>query len=202
LAAPEAGEKIVFFDECWFADRPTIFYGWARVNTRCRVPSYEKNRTVRYGLLAVDAQTGEEHIDFAQKLNAETVATYFTQLAHDAKQAGYTLLTVIIDNNSIHKDKMRYDLWLRVREHDQFDEFRIRFIDTPRYSPELNLAEYIIHQLRLRLFHHMPSRSKMDELCETIQTSLKKKQLQTKEQIQATIQHILKLAGVDADCVI
>lgn len=164
------------------------------------MPSYEKNRTIRYGLLAVDAHNGTESIDFAKKLNSENVAEYFHHLAIDAKQAGYTLLTVIIDNNSMHKDKMRYELWLRMHEQHNLDGLRVQFIDTPRYSPELNLAEYIIHQLRLRHFHHLPSRPKVDELCQNIRNSLKKKQLQTKEQIRVTINHILKLAHVD--CII
>jgi transposase len=164
------------------------------------VPSYEKNRTIQYGLLAVDAHDGTESIDFAKKLNSENVAEYFHYLAIDAKQAGHTLLTVIIDNNSMHKDKMRYELWLRMHEQHDLDGFQVRFIDTPRYSPELNLAEYIIHQLRLRLFHHLPSRPEIGELCQNIRNSLKKKQLQTKEQIRATINHILKLAHVD--CII
>jgi len=161
------------------------------------VPSYEKNRTIQYGLLAVAAHDGTESIDFAKKLNSENVAEYFHYLAIDAKQAGHTLLTVIIDNNSMHKDKMRYELWLRMHEQHDLDGFQVRFIDTPRYSPELNLAEYIIHQLRLRLFHHLPSRPEIGELCQNIRNSLKKKQLQTKEQIRATINHILKLAHVD-----
>jgi len=103
------------------------------------------------------------------------------------KQAGYTLLTVIIDNNSMHKDKMRYELWLRMHEQHDLDGFRVQCIDTPRYSPELNLAEYSIHQLRLRRFPHLPSRPKIDELCQNIKDSLKKKQLQTKEQIRCIL---------------
>jgi transposase len=164
------------------------------------VPSYEKNRSVRYGFLSVDADDGEEFIAFAKKLNSETVAEYLHDVARDAQQTGYTTLTVIIDNNSMHKDKMRYGLWLRMHQEHDFDGFRVHFIDTPRYSPEMNLAEYIIHQLRRRLLHHIPSRPKIDELCQKIKTSLQKTQLQTKEQIRATINHILKLA--DVDCII
>ena len=74
------------------------------------------------------------------------------------------------------------------------DGFHVHFIDTPKYSPELNLAEYCIHQLRLRFLHHMPARSKMDELCHTIQESLKKKALQTPEQRDATIHYRFALA--------
>jgi len=66
-------------------------------------------------LLAVDAYAGTEHIDFAKKLNSENVAAYFHQLANDTKQAGYTLLTVIIDNNSMHKEYPLHNRWARVR---------------------------------------------------------------------------------------
>ncbi len=76
------------------------------------MPSYEKNRTIRYGLLAVDAHDGTEYIDFAKKLNSENVADYFHHLAIDTKQAGYTGLTVIIDNNSMHKVYLPHDSWL------------------------------------------------------------------------------------------
>jgi hypothetical protein len=72
------------------------------------VPSYEKNRSIRYGFLAIDAYDGRECIAFAKKLNSETVAEYFHNLASDTQRQGYTGLTVIIDNNSMHKDKMRY----------------------------------------------------------------------------------------------
>jgi transposase len=37
-------EKIVFFDEFSVTNRPTTFYGWARVNTKFSVPSNEKKR--------------------------------------------------------------------------------------------------------------------------------------------------------------
>lgn len=130
-------------------------------------------------------------------MKADTVAHYLYNVAIDAHQSGYTILTVIIDNNSIHKDYMRYQLWLRLHKEHDLNHFCVRFINTPRYSPEFNLAEYIIHQIRRKFLHHMPSRSKMDEICQKIRDSLQKTQLQTKEQIRATINYILQRANVD-----
>ncbi len=36
------------------------------------------------------------------------------------------------------------------------EKISIEFIHIPPYSPEFNLAEYLIHQLRLKLLHHLP----------------------------------------------
>ncbi len=36
------------------------------------------------------------------------------------------------------------------------EALEIEFIYTPPYSPNLNLVEYLIHQLRLQLLHHQP----------------------------------------------
>ncbi len=126
----------MFFDEFWFTDRPSIFYGWARKNTHYHVPSYETNRTVRYGMLSIDAFDGTAWLAFAKNVYADGVADYCYDLAQSSYQAGKTSLTIILDNNAVHKDKMRYRLWLRLRENHAMDTFRVNFIDTPKYSPE------------------------------------------------------------------
>ena len=36
------------------------------------------------------------------------------------------------------------------------DKIQVEFLHTPPYSPDFNLAEYIIHLLRLRFLHHLP----------------------------------------------
>jgi hypothetical protein len=192
--SPDTHEKLVFFDEFWFADRPSIFYGWARTNTRFRVPSYEKNRHIRYGFLTVDADTGHESLGFYQKLNSETVSDYFFQLTQDVAKEGYTQLTVILDNNSMHKTKMRAQLRQKMQACPELAQLSLSFIDTPRYSPDLNLAEYIIHYIRAKCLHHLPSRVNIQEVCENILKTVKKQHMQTKAQIDATIQRIIRLA--------
>jgi transposase len=194
--APE--EKIVFFDEFSVTNRPTPFYGWARVNTKFKVPSNEKKKRERLnGLLAVEAQTGQEHLKLTPTAKSEDLVDYFCDLALDTQQAGCTQLTIVIDNNSTHKDKMRYALWLKAKSQPELQDFRFKFINTPSYSPDFNLAEYIIHQLRLTLLHHLPADVTLADIQHKIVDFLKDHQLQTPQQITNTINHILKLAAVE-----
>jgi transposase len=191
-------ERIVFFDEFSLSNRPTTFYGWARVNTKFKVPSNEKKKRDRLnGLLAVDAHTGQEHLKLTPQAKTEDLVDYFCDLALDTHQAGYQQLTIIIDNNSTHKDKMRYHLWLKAKSQPDLQEFRFKFINTPSYSPDFNLAEYLIHQLRLALLHHLPADVTLAEIEAKIVNFFKDNHLQTPQQIANTINHILKLAGVE-----
>lgn len=191
-------ERIVFFDEFSLSNRPTTFYGWARVNTKFKVPSNEKKKRDRLnGLLAVDAHTGQEHLKLTPQAKTEDLVDYFCDLALDTHQAGYQQLTIIIDNNSTHKDKMRYHLWLKAKSQPDLQEFRFKFINTPSYSPDFNLAEYLIHQLRLALLHHLPAEVTLVEIEAKIVNFFKDNHLQTPQQIANTINHILKLAGVE-----
>ena len=95
------------------------------------------------------------------------------QLYQDCIQEGFDKLTAILDNNSIHKNKIVVD-----------------FIHTPTYSPNFNLVEYIMHILRLRLLHHLPLVVDIQQVQEKLENYFKFNQLQTPHQIQNIIQHI------------
>ncbi len=190
-------EKHLFFDEFSLTNRPTTFYGWARKNTRFSVPSNESQKRARInGFLAIGAETGKEYLTFSKESNAEAVGDFFYELALTINAEGFSGMQITLDNNSTHKDKMRYYLWLKLRANPELHHFRVRFNNTPAYSPDFNLAEYIIHQIRLQLVHHAPANTTLDELQTTILEYLATHQLQTKEQITRTINHILKLGGV------
>ncbi len=73
------------------------------------------------------------------------------------------------------------------------DKIVVEFIYTPPYSPDFNLAEYIIHFLRLQLLHHLPSEINIQQVREKLDNYLQSSQLQTPEQIQNIIQHIYTL---------
>jgi transposase len=191
-------EKIVFFDEFSVTNRPTTFYGWARINTKFKVPSHEKKKRARLnGLLAVDAQTGQEHLKLTPTAKTEDLVDYFYDLALATHQDGFNQLTIIMDNNSTHKDKMRYSLWLKAKNQPDLQDFQFKFINTPSYSPDFNLAEYIIHQLRLALLHHLPAEVTLSDIKDKIANFFKDNQLQTPQQITNIINHILKLAAVE-----
>ncbi len=73
------------------------------------------------------------------------------------------------------------------------DKIIVEFIYTPPYSPDFNLAEYLIHLLRLELLHHLPVGVNICQVIEKLENYFKSSQLQTPEQIQNTIQHIYTL---------
>jgi transposase len=73
------------------------------------------------------------------------------------------------------------------------DKIQIEFLYTPPYSPDFNLAEYLIHLLRLQLLHHLPIDVNIQQVREKLETYFQNSQLQTPEQIQNTIRHICAL---------
>jgi transposase len=148
------------------------------------------------GLLAVDAHSGQEYIKLTPKAKTEDLVDYFYDLALQAQKEGFNQLTLILDNNSTHKDKMRYYLWLKLKTKPELLHFRVNYLYTPTYSPNFNLAEYIIHLIRLNLLHHLPANVTLDDIKNKISNFFLLNQLQTPLQILNTINHILKLGGI------
>ncbi len=200
LKTPSPGEKHLFFDEFSVTNRPSTFYGWARKNTRVNVPSNESAKRERInGFLAVDANTGKEYLTFSESSKTDAVGDFFHNLAQQVHAEGFAGMSITLDNNSTHKDKMRYYLWLKLRSTPGLENFRVRFNNTPPYSPDFNVAEYVIHQLRLKLLHHLPANTQLTAITARILTYLETHQLQTKEQIARILQRILKLGGVTCE---
>lgn len=190
----QESEKIVFFDEFAVYDRPSIFYGWAEKNTRPQVPSNERGRRNKLnGMLAVDALTGEEYLKLKEKSKTEDVSNYFAELALDCVTQGFNKLSVILDNNSTHKKKMQEQLSEHLSKLNIQNKILVEFIYTPPYSPDFNLAEYLIHLLRLQLLHHLPLGMNIQQVVEKLENYFNFFQLQTPEQIQNIIQHIYTL---------
>jgi hypothetical protein len=190
----QVGEKIIFFDEFAVYDRPSLFYAWAEKNSRPQIPSNERKRNKLNGLLCVDAITGEEYLKLTKYAKTEDVVTYFIELCSDVLKQGFHKLTVILDNNSTHKKKMKNMLMAELLQLGINSSLEIEFIHTPAYSPAYNLVEYLIHQLRLTLLHHQPVGTTIEMIQVKIHQHLQVNHLQTPEQIQNTIAHILALA--------
>ena len=188
------GEKILFFDEFAVYNRPSTYYGWAEKNTRPQVASDEsKKREKLNGLLAVDAVSGEEFLRLVPIAKTEDVALYFGELCKECIQARIKHLTIILDNNSTHKDKLRRYLWAELFTSGIDEQITVEFVYTPPYSPNFNLVEYLIHLLRLRLLHHLPSGTSIEQVEMKLKTFFEAQQLQTPIQISNTIQHIYNL---------
>jgi hypothetical protein len=175
-------------------NRPNTYYGWAEKNTRPQVGSDESNKREKLnGLLAVDAISGEEFIRLVPTAKTEDMALYLGELCQECVREKIERITIILDNNSTHKDKLRRYLTAELITSDIEDKIAVEFIHTPPYSPDFNLVEYVIHLLRLRLLHHLPVGMTIEQIKMRLETFFEAQQLQSPLQIDRLIQHIYNL---------
>ena len=133
-----------------------FFTDGQKKNTGPEVTSNQKGgRNKLNGMISVDAFTGQKYLKLKEKSKTEDVSDYFLQLCQDCLRAGFDKLTIILDNNSTDKKKMKSQLKFHLINAQISDKIVVDFIHTPRYSPNFNLVEYIIHLLRLKLLHHL-----------------------------------------------
>lgn len=104
-------------------------------------------------------------------------------------------MSIILDNCKTHKKKMRELLAHALKEAGVEQKIAVEFVDLPAYSPDFNLVEYVIHQIRLQILHHQPVGMTLEQVKARLEKHLHRGQMQTKQQIQNTLQHILSLAA-------
>ncbi|WP_029638072.1 transposase, partial [[Scytonema hofmanni] UTEX B 1581] len=92
--------------------------------------------------------TGEEYLKLKEKSKSEDVSSYLAELISDCIEQGVQKLSVILDNNSTHKQKMQTYLQSHLSDLNIQDKIHVEFFYTPPYSPNFNLVEYLIHLLR------------------------------------------------------
>jgi transposase len=170
-----------------------LFYGWGKKNQALKIPSQEGNYKKTNGLIAINAISGKEYIKMTVTAKAEDVANYFLQLLSDLRREGCNSASIILDNNPSHKDKMRYILWQSLKSIESMIDFKVNFINTPPYSPDYNLAEYAIHQLRVKVLHHCSAKLTLEERETLVQNYLKCNRIFSEAGITNTINHILAL---------
>ena len=124
---------VLFYDEFAVYDRPSPFYAWALKNTCPKVLSNERKRNKVNGLLAVDTQTGQEHLSIAKKADAHRIAIFFALLAFDYFKLGINKICIILDNARTHKTKMRNFLSQYLKDLKISEEIEIEFIDIASY---------------------------------------------------------------------
>ncbi len=163
-------------------------------NTRPNILSNEKKKRHRVnGLLSVDAISGEEYLRLKSTAKSEDIASYFANFCDDLSHQGWSKVTIILDNNSTHKDKMKSQLGILLSVLELKDKIQVEFIHTPPYSLNFNLAEYIIHLLRLRFLHHLPLNLTIEQIEQKLSSYFSSHQLQTPQQVENTIRHIYDL---------
>ena len=106
-------------------------------------------------MISVDANTCLKYLKLKEKSKIEDVSDYFLQFSQDCLREGFDKLTIIWDQDSTDKKRMKSQLKFHLINAEISDKIVVDFIHTPTYSPNFNLVEYIIHLLRLKLLHHL-----------------------------------------------
>lgn len=163
-------------------DKPGTYYSWGEKNKQPNVfCDQSKQRNRLNGLLSVDMKTGDEYLCFSKEAKAENIAAYFLDLCKQALAENYEILSIVLDNAKMHKVKMKTIFFNLLEAGQLSDKIKINFIHTARYSPQLNLAEYAIHLIRQKFFHHLPEGMNWEQIIKRINMYLKDNQLFTRE---------------------
>ena len=81
---------------------------------------------------------------------SQQIAEYFADLAARYQAQGYDRLDVFLDRNTAHKAKMQ-NIYASLTAQLQI---QVKFHLMAPYSPALNLVEYAIHLIWLKVLHH------------------------------------------------
>jgi len=110
-------------------------------------------------------------------------------------QKGFKTLTFLLDNARIHGKKMEVgvnQLLAEIARQVNLPPYSLNFWHTPRYSPKLNPAEYVIHEIRRNSLYHVPSTVSLNEKAERIRTHLTQGSPMTDRQMQNLIDFIVR----------
>lgn len=138
----------------------------------------------------MDALSGEEFLRLSAQAKSEDVSLYLAELCLDCIELGVTKVSILLDNNPTHKQKMRTQLTEHLKQMGLALEIEVEFIYLPPYSPKLNLVEYVIHLLRLRFLHHLPLGTCLEYIEQKLEDFLRSHQFLSTEQVQKTLNFI------------
>lgn len=144
-------------------------------NTKPKIPSDEHHRQKLNGFLTVDVQRGSTRIDFKKQSTTEIAVGVVVLTVLIYLQQGFNYLTFLLDNAKIHGKKMEANVykWLaEITQQVTLPEFTLSFWHTPSYSPQLNPAEYLIHEVRRNGLYQVPCTLTVQEKAERISTQL------------------------------
>jgi transposase len=140
-------------------------------------------------LLAVELFSGECFFQAQQEAKSEQVAAYLLDMATHLQQQGYRKAHVFIDNNPTHQQKM---LTLFQQQSAPLT-IQLLFHYLPKYSPKLNLVEYLIHLIRQKWLHHGDYQRNLAAIQTQLTEQLHQKVFLTQDKIINILQHIQNL---------
>ena len=167
-----ADATILAVDEFALQSQTCTHYGWAEKNSKPTVPSNEARRQKTNGFLAVDLKTGITQVDFEPRAKIDNVVSVLGINVLRCIQSGYRSICFLLDNCSIHNATMQAALLLLLSQVAMAQGVTITFMKTPKYSPNFNPAEYVIHLIRQRSLYNLPQDMSIDERAERIKLHL------------------------------
>jgi len=162
-------------DEFALQSVPYTHYAWAKKNTKPKIPSDERHRQKLNGFLTVDVQRGTTRVDFNEQSTSEEAVMVVALTLLVYLQKGFNHLTFLLDNARIHGKRMEvgvFELLSEVALHVALPAFSLSFWHTPSYSPQLNPAEYLIHEVRRNGLYNVPCTLTVQEKAERIRNQL------------------------------
>jgi hypothetical protein len=142
------------------------------------------------GLLTVDIGCATISITATKVATSDSVAKHMINTLRKSLARGITNLTIVLDNNTNHRQKMKAKVYRWLKK--QPTQLELTFLHTSPYSPKINLAEYLIHLLRLKVLTRLPVGLSIQQVTYRIHRYLKKHQYQlmSPTQIFNTLRHI------------
>jgi len=188
-------EKILLgYDEFSLTNRVSCHYGWAQRNSRFKIKCNDSWVERTNGFISIDIINGKEYLKTSKTAKKEDIAEYFYQLLGDIYKDGLKEVIIILDNNPTHKQSMRELLSEKMSKDNLYKNLKITFTDLPPYSPDLNIAEYWIHLMRLKFVHNSP-KLKLDTIIENIRRFMDNNSFLSKENISNILQRIFKICA-------
>jgi hypothetical protein len=188
-----ADAALVCLDEFALQSVPNTHYAWAPQNSAPTIPSDERHREKLNGFLTVDLLAGTTHVDFRTESRADDVVFVLALTALRFARLGYHCLTVILDNCRIHGERMKAALAELLAEMEPTCNLTVDFLHTPRYSPNFNPAEYLIHWVRQDALYHLPCTFTLQDKAERVQRRLAQGPPLDSQQMQNLVRHIERL---------
>jgi transposase len=166
---------LIALDEFALQSVPYTHYAWAEKNTKPKIESDEKHREKLNGFLAVDVTRGDTHVEFKTHSTTAEEVFVIVLISLIYLQKGVTTLTFLLDNARIHGAKMEagvQQLLAEIALQRTLPALRLLFWHTPSYSPKLNPAEYVIHEVRRNDLYNVPCSLTVQQKAERIKAQL------------------------------
>ena len=186
---------VIALDEFALQSVPYTHYAWAKKNTKPRIPSDERHRQKLNGFLTVDVQRGTTRVDFNERSTTEQAVMVVVLTVLIYLQRGISQLTFLLDNARIHGKRMETEvneLLTEIAQQLVLPAFSLGFWHTPSYSPQLNPAEYLIHEVRRNGLYNVPCTLTVLEKAERIRNQLARGSPMTDLQMRSLLDFIAR----------